>query len=114
MAGWHAARQSGSPPIFASLLCVLCALLRLFLSYLINAGLAVPLPSGSVHRHESHHSANDPIGPRRTVYNSTSVMAICGPCRKPDGVFQKVPASQRLAPVSTVPDKTNTYSSAGW
>src|SRR6516225_6595674 len=66
------------------------------------------------HSSESCHSPKDPIGPRRTVYNSTSVMATCGPCRTPAGVFQKAPVSHRLPPVSTVPDSTNTYSFAGW
>ena len=33
--------------------------------------------------------------------------------RVPAGVVQKVPASQRLPPVSTVPDNTCTNSSAG-
>jgi hypothetical protein len=54
------------------------------------------------------------MAPSRTVSNSTSVTATCGPWRVPAGVVQNVPASQRLPPVSIVPDSTSTNSSAGW
>jgi hypothetical protein len=41
------------------------------------------------------------------------VIATCGPWRVPAGVIQNVPASQCRPPVSTVPPRTITYSSAG-
>lgn len=59
------------------------------------------------------YCSNSPMAPRRTVRSSTSVMATWGPWRVPAGVIQKVPASHRRPPVSTVPLRTMTYSSAG-